>query len=143
MSMSNRSAKADMIHLTRLPAEKPATKAGQLRWLWPEISAALKSGHNLRAICDQLRADGIEVPYSRLRYYVALLKREQASERSRDDHGSGPPPRPDPPAIALSDPPPPASLPAHDPLSNLREQHQRKREAGFDYDPFSTTKKLF
>jgi hypothetical protein len=46
-----------------------------------------------------------------------------------------------PPALinvdrGLPDPPP------ADPFRNLREQREKKKDAGFDYDPFSINKNL-
>jgi hypothetical protein len=141
----SRSKQADLLHLARLPEERPATKAGQIRWLWPQIRTALASGHNLREISARLNADGIDVPYSRLRYYVAILKRAEAPCPCRQEEPSvsGAPRLEDHRVIAPAETLPPVSRSAPDPLSNVREQRERKRRAGFDYDPFSTNKELF
>ena len=45
-----------------LRAEKPATQMGQIRWVWPEISAALSMGHSLTTIHQHLHEVGIEIP---------------------------------------------------------------------------------
>lgn len=43
-------------------AEKPATKAGQIRALWPDIEAALMVGQSMKTICAWLAEDaGITV----------------------------------------------------------------------------------
>jgi hypothetical protein len=47
--------------LAALGEKKPRTKAAQLRMLWPEIKAALDRGHTLKAVCECLEADGIQM----------------------------------------------------------------------------------
>jgi hypothetical protein len=37
-------------HLAAHRAEKPTTKAGQIRTLWPEIEAALAGGQSMKKI---------------------------------------------------------------------------------------------
>jgi hypothetical protein len=61
-------------------AEKPATKAGQIRALWPEISAALAVGQSLKRIRDWLEEDaGIVVATTSLTSYISRVRREKAS----------------------------------------------------------------
>jgi hypothetical protein len=42
---------------------------------WPEIKAALETGHSLKTIWERLQADGMEIRYNRLSEYVARLRR--------------------------------------------------------------------
>jgi hypothetical protein len=61
-------------------AEKPATKAGQIRALWPEISAALAGGQSVKSIRDWLEEDaGILVATTSLTSYISRVRREKAS----------------------------------------------------------------
>jgi len=49
-------------------AEKPATKAGQIRALWPDIEAALAVGQTIKSICKWLEEDaGITCQWRRKR----------------------------------------------------------------------------
>lgn len=65
--------------LRALRAEKPATQMGQVRWAWPEISAALSCGHSLTTVHQRLQAVGIQIPYKRLSLYIGRLRREAAA----------------------------------------------------------------
>jgi hypothetical protein len=64
-----------------LRAEKPATQMGQIRWAWPEISAALAHGHSLTTVHRRLNEVGIQIPYKRLSLYIGRLRREDAARR--------------------------------------------------------------
>lgn len=57
----------------------PKTKAGQVQWLWPQIKLALREGHNLKQIWECLVEKGVNVSYSRLRWYVARLRKWEAA----------------------------------------------------------------
>jgi hypothetical protein len=110
---------------------RPETKAGQIRWLWPEISAALSAGHTLKEVWRELSRDGIEIRYPRLRLYVAQL-------RSTSPIPSGPGNRLT--EVAATPPETPAAqrVPVtstnspNDPLANLRERLANR--PGFQYD---------
>ena len=53
-------------------AEKPVTKAGQIRALWPEIEAALAIGQSTASICKWLEEDaGITLGVTSLTSYVS------------------------------------------------------------------------
>ena len=117
--------------LAALGEKKPRTKAAQLRLLWPEIKAALDRGHTLKAVCECLEADGVNMTVYTLGSYVARMRRKSqnlqdsqvpvpptsvvavltAEQRSYADHEGRP----------------------SDPLANLRKS-QAKRPA-FDYRP--------
>lgn len=66
-------------------AEKPATKAGQIRALWPEIEAALEVGQTVRSICKWLEEDaGIVVGITSLTSYISRIRRrESATQRAQ------------------------------------------------------------
>jgi hypothetical protein len=122
--------KADL-HLSTLPGLRPETKAGQIRWLWPEISAALSAGHTLKEVWRELSRDGIEIRYPRLRLYVAQLR-----SASRIAGGPGnrlsevpttPPKTPASRSVSLAG----TNAPS-DPLANLRERLANR--PGFQYD---------
>ena len=101
--------KADALpHLEALRAERPQTKIGQVRWAWPEIRAALATGHSLKCVWQRLRADGIDIQYKRLSEYIGRLEREAKNPQSR----------------------PTAPLPS-DPAANLHGRLGRVH--GFDY----------
>jgi hypothetical protein len=52
--------------LRALRAEKPISQMGQIRWAWPEITAALALGHSLTTVHQRLQEVGIQIPYRRL-----------------------------------------------------------------------------
>src|SRR5436305_3494332 len=76
----------DKLDLTRLRArlaEKPRTKAGQIRQAWPDIKALFDAGHSLKDIWMWLNEIGIEIGYARLSHYTGQLKRrDQAAARA-------------------------------------------------------------
>jgi len=65
--------------LRALRAEKPITQMGQIRWVWPEITAALALGHSLTTVHQRLQEVGIQIPYRRLSLYIGRLRREDAA----------------------------------------------------------------
>jgi hypothetical protein len=67
--------------------EKPITKAGQLRAVWPEIQIALDDGQGLKAIRGWLEDQGVVFTVDSLRTYVSRIRRERrkkAAERFLD-----------------------------------------------------------
>src|SRR5215469_1614143 len=57
---------------------KPATKAGQLRALWPEIRAAIADGQSLASIRQWLEEDaGIVVSVQSLGSYLTRIRRKE------------------------------------------------------------------
>ena len=63
-------------------AEKPATKAGQIRALWPEIEAALSGGQSMKSIRQWLEEDaGISLSATSLTSYISRLRRREESNR--------------------------------------------------------------
>jgi hypothetical protein len=64
-------------------AEKPATKAGQIRALWPEIDAALAGGQSMKSIRKWLEEDaGISLGITSLTSYISRLRRRERANRS-------------------------------------------------------------
>jgi hypothetical protein len=78
-----------------------------IRHAWPDILAALNSGHTLKRIRGRLSEVGISVKYKTLSAYVGILRREQARL-------SAPPLKRKPHPVPLPDsvPVPTASAPA-------------------------------
>ena len=65
--------------LARRRAEKPATKAGQIRALWPDIEAGLGLGQSLKTICTWLAEDaGITLGVTSLTSYISRIRRREA-----------------------------------------------------------------
>jgi hypothetical protein len=76
-------AKDDFKHIPELLKERPKTKAGLVRCLWPEIRNALNTGYTLKEICFALNGNGFSIGYSRLRSLVARLRRIDIAETER------------------------------------------------------------
>jgi hypothetical protein len=63
-------------------AEKPATKAGQIRALWPDIEAALDVGQSIKSICKWLEEDaGITLGVTSLTSYISRIRRREKANR--------------------------------------------------------------
>jgi hypothetical protein len=68
--------------LARRRAEKPATKSGQIRALWPDIEAALSVGQSMKTICAWLAEDaGITLGVTSLTSYVSRIRRREGASR--------------------------------------------------------------
>lgn len=114
----------DFKHLRRLAAERPKTKAGLIRMLWPEIRQALNAGHTVAEILNALKKDGVEINYSTFRNRIARLKKKEIAENRQSDSDS---------AEAVIEPVP---IHSDDPGSAIRAQRAKKTK--FDHNPFST-----
>jgi len=67
-------------------AEKPATKAGQIRALWPEIEAAIHRGQSIRSIHKWLEEDaGIRLGITSLTSYISRIRRREATAARRSE----------------------------------------------------------
>lgn len=134
--------------LARRRAEKPATKAGQIRALWPDIEAALTGGQSMKTICEWLAQDaGITLGVTSLTSYVSRIRRrERMNQRVPFGLQSASAPIPPGPrsaafpvraAISQSPMPTapnqPRSKPDLDPLANLRASEAKR--PGFNYRP--------
>ena len=68
--------------LARRRAEKPATKSGQIRALWPDIEAALAIGQSMKTICTWLAEEvGITLGVTSLTSYVSRIRRRESQRR--------------------------------------------------------------
>ena len=68
--------------LARRRAEKPATKSGQIRALWPDIEAALAEGQGMKTICTWLAEEaGITLGVTSLTSYVSRIRRRESQRR--------------------------------------------------------------
>lgn len=66
--------------LAQQRTQKPATKAGQIRSLWPEIHAALDAGHSISSVRHWLFEEaGIELSVASFRSYISRNRRQQAA----------------------------------------------------------------
>ena len=84
-------------------AEKPATKAGQIRALWPEIEAALAGGQSMKSIRRWLEEDaGITLGLTSLTSYISRIRRRERANRRIEEplsaHAPSSTPRPTSPA---------------------------------------------
>jgi hypothetical protein len=128
-----RKSRSDLVHLRCLPSNQPATKIGQVIWAWKEIEAGLAAGMKLKEVWHAAREDGLDVSYAQFRVYISRLRRRRQRSAAR-----GPQPHH---TLAKDAPGMPTSSPA-DPFNNLREQREKKKQSGFEYDPFSISKNL-
>jgi hypothetical protein len=143
-----RSAKS-LRHLAELLGKPPATTTGKVIWAWPQISAALQRGWRTFEVWSALREDGIEIQYDQFRVYLSRVRRRLArlsAQRAQAPTQDTPEPHSEAEVPSTSAPQPPAAPPSPptpaDPYSGVREQRQRKRQSGFEYDPFSSDKDL-
>jgi hypothetical protein len=94
MNQAERSWVADArARLAQRCGEKPATKAGQVRALWPEIEAALQGGQSMKSIRKWLEEDaGIRLGLTSLTSYISRIRRREsavaASARQGDERVS-------------------------------------------------------
>lgn len=124
---------SDLVHLRSLPSTQPATKIGQVAWAWAEIEAGLTAGMKLKEVWEAASRDGLVMSYSQFRVYISRLRRRR--QRSAESQSQSLPP------LANDATDTPASS-ADDPFKNLRELREKKKQSGFEYDPFSVNKSL-
>jgi hypothetical protein len=99
--------------------KKPATKAGQLRALWPEIRAATAEGQSLATIRQWLEEEaGIVVTVQSLGSYLTRLRRKER-------------------ATPTAPTPPPAQVDSKTPVPSKRTKIpvNGKKTRGFEYPP--------
>lgn len=119
--------------LAALREKKAPTKAAQIRTLWPEIKAALKKGHTLKAVCDCLEADGITITVQTLGSYITRMRRKSVPVTGILSVGSKESaPRGNNPSrvTEVSDS---KREKSNDPVANVRERQQKR--SAFDYRP--------
>ncbi len=65
--------------------DKPATKAGQIRALWPDIEAALDGGQSMKSIRKWLEEDaGVTLSITSLTSYISRIRRHLKAKRSAE-----------------------------------------------------------
>jgi hypothetical protein len=100
-------------------AEKPATKAGQIRAVWPEIEAALAGGQSMKSIRRWLEEDaGITLGITSLTSYISRIRRR---ERANCSIGSVEGPAAQSVRVQTRVEPVPEPLSAHPPISIARQ----------------------
>lgn len=126
--------------MTAKGKEKPSTKAGAVRALWPVIQIALENGQTLKSIRDWLEDEGIHLSYNQLTSYVGRVRRKMerpetaapkagktASVATEVDDGARP-------KTADSQSKPHGSVLLNsDPLANVRAREQNRPT--FEYNP--------
>jgi hypothetical protein len=71
--------------------EKPSTKAGQIRALWPDIDAALAGGQSMKSIRKWLEEDaGVTLSTTSLTSYISRIRRRLAAKQSAVEPQAGP-----------------------------------------------------
>jgi len=66
--------------LARRCAEKPSTKSGQIKALWPEIEAAIERGQSIRSIHKWLEEDaGLKLGITSLTSYISRIRRRETA----------------------------------------------------------------
>jgi hypothetical protein len=105
--------------LAQRRGKKPATKAGQLRALWPEIRAAIADGQSLASIRQWLEEEaGIAVTVQSLGSYLTRIRRKERAN-----------------PVAPIPPPVPARRKAPVLSSRTKVPDNPKRARGFEYPP--------
>jgi len=102
--------------------EKPATKAGQIRALWPDIEAARAGGQSMKSIRKWLEEDaGITLSITSLTSYISRIRRHLKAKRSAEV-ASGQPQAPPAPNVRspVKSQVTAAAAPEHDPLAQAR-----------------------
>ena len=126
----------DRAHVASLPCRWPARKAAQIRWVWPQIQEALAAGHTIADVRRELALDGLEISYSKLRTYVARLRKSESGQEISSGVFAVPPPEREETATSRSGQPSRtrarAGAATYDPLANLRDRLVRR--PGFEYD---------
>ena len=118
--------------IRKLKDEKPKSLMGQIRWMLPDIEAALNSGHNLTDIHAMLNKHGIGIPYKQLSLYLGRIRRQEEKSPRRiriAKRSAGPlpgeltPPAGDEDGVSISPTSESEKLPLlkADPLANLKK----------------------
>jgi len=116
------------LNIGRLADRRPKTKIGQIRWLWPEILAALEGGHSLKDVWEELGHDGIELSYSKFRSYAARIRKAYRPETPAEPTLAAITPHRNVDSQRRSE----TLSSLRDPLANLRERIASR--PGFEYD---------
>lgn len=132
------------LDLSRLRArlrEKPRTKAGQVRQVWPDIRDLLAAGHTLKDIWTWLNDIGLQIGYARLSHYVGELKlRDQAAQAQFVTRVSTQTAAAPYSSARLTPQSTPTRGRGPDPLANIVERESKR--PGFNYHEEPDPKKL-
>ena len=63
--------------IRKLRHQRPKSLMGQIRWMLPDIQAALDSGHSLTDVYAMLNKHGIAISYKQLSLYIGRIRREE------------------------------------------------------------------
>ena len=128
-----RKTRTDLVLLRSLLSVEPATSTGRVAAAWEEIEAGLARGLKLREVWDAARLAGVQIPYPQFRVYVSRLRRRRQRPCAT---------APQRPSTLTTGERAPADWSNPDPFNNLREQREKKKQSGFEFDPFSVNKNL-
>ena len=80
--------------IRKLRHQRPKSLMGQIRWMLPDIEAALDSGHSLTDVYAMLNKHGVAISYKQLSLYIGRIRREEEKRprRGRIAERSAPPP---------------------------------------------------
>jgi hypothetical protein len=80
--------------IRELRHQRPKSLMGQIRWMLPDIEAALDSGHSLTDVYAMLNKHGVAISYKQLSLYIGRIRREEEKRprRGRIAERSAPPP---------------------------------------------------
>jgi hypothetical protein len=107
--------------LAQRRGKKPATKAGQIRALWPEIRAAINDGQSLASIRQWLEEEGgVIVTVQSLGSYLTRIRRKDLA-------------KPIAPAAPTAQPFAETTSPFSNPLAKHQEGAKQRR--AFEYPP--------
>jgi hypothetical protein len=107
--------------LAQRRGKKPATKAGQIRALWPEIRVAIADGQSLASIRQWLEEEGgVIVTVQSLGSYLTRIRRKELAKSFA----------PTPPAALTS-----AETTSPVPNPPAKPQEAAKRKPTFEYPP--------
>ena len=131
-----------LTRLRNLTTEMPTTKMGQVRWAWQDIQSALDAGHTLLVVHERLNEVGIEIGYRTLSLYIGRLQREQGLVQRQPVTSRTPERKQESVSLEEHCKSVTVSNGLGDPFANIRQERERKRNAGFEYDAFSINKNL-
>ena len=126
--------------LRSLQTALPCTKMGVFRQLLPEIEHLLRLGHRSKAICDCLRADGLNLGYDAFRVY---LRRARRRLRDSDPEMLTAPHLARERSEVLTCRNVESGLNQHpslDPFAGVRRSRQKEARERFEYDPLAPVK---
>lgn len=137
------SSDCEHLDLSRLRArlrEKPRTKAGQVRQVWPDLKDLLTAGHTLKDIWTWLNEIGLQISYARLSHYVGELKLRDQAAQAQSPIRMATQTAATSYSAKLTPRPTPTRGENTDPLANIVERESKR--PGFKYNEEPDPKKL-